>query len=209
MKGKTIQLLKIWCYLLLITFVCLGCASLKITPDFGHELPPISEEEKITKSIYFTLSKIERNLTDGRVKEVIYTEDLFYVEREAIKEFGLFENPIFFSQNESNVLNSHIEVIIIKENYHENCYMGGCLFWPNTHRKKITIVLKVINSKNDKIFEFSESATGELWGNVFKIVYGLNPLRTFEAKYTALLLKRGLYSFKSSDSFKVFVANLE
>lgn len=186
-------------FFILLSVIC-GCASLKISHDLNEKLPGTGADYIISSPVEVTLLKKERDLQQAETMtlSVDKTKD----EKEAVLEYGIFSD-LSFTKREPSLKNTiRVEIEILNTWFVENCYMGGCFFWPNLQTNSYQIYFCVFNKRNIKVFETSESISGELWGNVFKLYYGYKPLRELDKKAPILLVKRSLAKFQTSDAFK-------
>lgn len=188
-------------FFLLLLSLC-GCASLKISHDLNESISAHGSSEIIATPIIFFLSKKENDLSRNEVKIVPFSLDQYKGETGAIREYGIFVDPKFIGIKQSPTVNPRIEIEIINTWFSENCYMGGCIFWPNLQKNAYEISFRVFDKNNTQIFHDKESITGELWGNIFKLFYGFKPLRQIDDKAPALLVKRSLARFQASEAFK-------
>lgn len=186
-------------FFILLSAIC-GCASLKISHDLNEKLPETGAGYIISSPVEVTLLKKERDLQHAETMAV--SADKLKEEKEAIREYGIF-SELSFIEREPSLKNAiRVEIEILNTWFFENCYMGGCFFWPNLQTNSYQIDFRVFDKRNDKIFETNETISGELWGNVFKLYYGYKPLRELDKKAPILLVKRSLAKFQTSDAFK-------
>ncbi len=177
-----------------------GCASLKISHDLNEKLPGTGADYIISSPVEVTLLKKERDLL--HTKTMALPADKTKEEKEAILEYGIFSDLSFTSREPKLKNTIRVEIEILNTWFVENCYMGGCFFWPNLQTNSYQIDFRVFDKRNVKVFETNESISGELWGNVFKLYYGYKPLRELDDKAPNLLVKRSLAKFQTSDAFK-------
>lgn len=188
-------------FFLLLLSLC-GCASLKISHDLNESISSHGSSEIIVTPITFVLSKKEKDLSSNEVKTIPFSIDQYKGETDAIREYGVFVNPKFINLSQSPMVVPRIEIEIINTWFSENCYMGGCIFWPNLQKNAYEISFRVFDKNNAQIFHDKEIITGELWGNIFKLYYGIKPLRKIDEKAPALLIKRSLERLQASEAFK-------